>query len=222
MPYQNLTLPTTLNRPFFYTSFAATVDGKVYINKNGPPAGRQGYWPIGSRIDYDTFTRLRAYSDAIIDGKQTAIRFGKNTIDTIHNEAFKKQRESIGKKGSARYIVLTKHPDDNLHSALKNSYNFEPIIFKEDLQKLVFYLEKEGLRHVFVDGGPHVIASLLREKLLDELFITIAPRIFGNEDNLAITMVEGILLEPNEVKLELVSMEQVENEVFLHYKILYS
>lgn len=215
MPYQNLTLPTTLNRPFFYTSFAVTVDGKVYINK-------KGYWPIGSRIDYDAFTSLRAHADAIIDGKNTAIRFGKPTIDTIHNDAFKKLREGLGKTKQMEYVVLTKHQDDALNKALENPYQFTPTIWKEDLEGLVAYLHKKGSTHVFVDGGPHVIASFLKEKLLDEIFLTIAPRIFGNEEKLGITMVEGILLEPNEVKLELLSMEQVENELFLHYKILYS
>lgn len=221
MPYQNLTLPTTLNRPFFYTSFAATVDGKVYIKKN-LPAGRQGYWPIGSRVDYDTFTNLRAYADAIIDGKNTAMRFAKHTIETIHSADFKKQRATLGKTTTPRYIVLTKHPDKELMTVLENPYGYEPVIFKEDITALVDFLQKQNLQYIFVDGGPHVIASLLRERLLDEIFVTIAPRIFGNEENLGITMVEGILLEPNEVKLELVSTEQVENEVFLHYKVLYS
>ncbi len=218
MPYQNLTLPQTSNRPFFYTSFAATVDGKVYINKS-LPAGRQGYWPIGSRVDYNAFTKLRAQADAIIDGKNTAIRFGKPTIDTIHNDAFKRLRESFGKTKQMEYIILTKNPDEALTNALKNPYQFQPTIFKEDLRQLTTYLQNKDAKHVFVDGGPHVIASLLKEKLLDEIFLTISPRIFGSENNIAITMVEGILLDPNEVSLQLVSTEQVENEVYLHYKV---
>lgn len=214
MPYQNLTLPTLPNRPFFYTSFAATVDGKVYVNK-------KDYWPIGSKVDYDTFTRLRAYADAIIDGKNTALRFGKHTIDTIHSQDFKKQRKKFGKAALPRYIVLTKHPDDTFNSALQKSYQFEPIIFGKNIKELVDFLQREGMQHVFIDGGPHVIASFLKEKLLDEIFLTIAPRIFGNQENLGISMVEGMLMDPNEVKLELISTEQVKNEVFLHYKVLH-
>lgn len=214
MLYQNLVLPTKSYRPFFYTSFVQTADGKAYVNK-------KNYWPIGSRVDYETFTDLRARADAIIDGKNTAIRFGKPTIDTLHSKSFKKLRESYDKTEQMEYIVLTKTPDETLKNALKNSYGFKPTIFREDIQSLVRYLQKKGSKHVFVDGGPHVIASFLREKLLGEMFLTIAPKIFGNQDNKAITMVEGILLDPHEINLKLVSMEKVENEAYLHYKILY-
>lgn len=213
MPYQNLALPKRVDRPFFYTSFAQTLDGKVYINK-------QGYWPIASKTDYDTFTYLRSLADAIIDGKNTAIRFAKYTIDTIHSEEFKKLREINGKTATPEYIVITKHPDEQLSKVLENPYQYKTTIFQKGMAELVTYLKEKNAEHVFVDGGPHVIASLLRAKLLDEFFITITPRIFGNADNMAITMVEGLLLEPNEVKMELLSTEKVENELYLRYKVL--
>lgn len=213
MPYQNLSLPTNYNRPFFYTSFAQTLDGKAYVNK-------KGYWPIGSKTDYDVFTYLRSFADTIIDGKNTAIRFAKYTIDTIHSEPFKKLRAENRKTGTPEYLILTKHPDETLNTALQNSYNYKPTIFQKEITELVTYLKQKNAKAVFVDGGPHVIASMLRAKLLDEFFITIAPRIFGNEENLAITMVEGLLLEPNEVKLKLLSTETVENEIYLRYKVL--
>ncbi|QQG41066.1 MAG: dihydrofolate reductase family protein [Candidatus Levyibacteriota bacterium] len=214
MPYKNLSLPKLANRPFFYTSFAQTIDGKVYINK-------KGYWPIASKTDYETFTYLRSYADVIIDGKNTAIRFAKYTIDTIHSDEFKKLREKNGKVGTPKYLVLTKHPDETLTKILENPYEYNPTIFQKEISELVEYLKGKNAKAVFVDGGPHVIASLLRAKLLDEFFITISPRIFGNTENLAITMVEGLLLEPDEVKLELLSTEIVENELYLRYKVIY-
>ncbi len=214
MPYQNLDLPKNSSRPFFYTSFAQTLDGKVYINK-------KGYWPIASKTDYDTFTYLRSFADVIIDGKNTAIRFAKYTIDTINSEEFKKLREKNGKTATPEYIVITKHPDENLTKVLENPYQYNTTIFQKEIPELVTYLKEKNAQYVFVDGGPHVIASMLREKLLDEFFITISPRIFGNQETMAITMVEGILLEPNEVKLELISTEQLENELYLRYKVLY-
>src|SRR3989344_4617801 len=152
MPYQNLILPTNSDRPFFYTSFAQTLDGKVYINK-------KGYWPIASKIDYETFTRLRSFADVIIDGKNTAVRFAKYTIDTIHSDGFKKLRETNGKIGTPEYLVLTKHPDEVLNAVLQNSYGYNATIFQEDTTKLVDYLKQKNAKAVFVDGGPHVIAS---------------------------------------------------------------
>lgn len=215
MPYKNLVLPTRLDRPFFYTSFATTLDGKAYINK-------KGYWPIASKTDYDAFTKLRSFADVIIDGKNTAIRFAKYTIDTIHSTEFKELREKNGKTKTPEYLILTKHPNDSLAKVLENPYQYKATIFQKETSNLVKYLMEKNAQYVFVDGGPHVIASLLKEKLLDEIFVTIAPRIFGNQDNLAITMVEGLLLEPNEIKLQLISSETVENEIFLRYKTSFS
>lgn len=214
MPYQNLELPKPTNRPFFYTSFATTLDGKAYVNK-------KGYWPIGSITDYETFTYLRSLADVIIDGKNTAIRFAKYTIDTIHSAEFKKLREINGKTQAPEYLILTKHPDENLAKVLENPYQYQATIFQKEITELITYLMQKNAQYVFVDGGPQVIASFLREKLLDEIFVTIAPRIFGNQDNLTITMTEGLLLEPDEVKLELLSTEQVDNELYLRYKVLH-
>lgn len=212
MIYNNLVFTKPLQRPFFYTSFVATVDGKVWVNN-------KGYWPIGSKTDYETFTYLRAHADAVIDGKNTALRFGKNTIETINSESFKKIRSQIGKAGIPKYFVVTRHPDDSLNSALQNSFGFKPVIFAEGIEGLVQQLNKEGLDYVFIDGGPQLLASFLEKNLIDEVFLTIAPKIFGN-DGSAVTMVEGKLFPKDQIKnLSLVSSKQEGDELFVRYKV---
>lgn len=213
MVYSALTFPQRKDSPFFYTSFVSTVDGKVWVE-------RSGYWPIGSKTDYETFTYLRAHADAIIDGKNTALRFGKNTIETINSSSFREIRESLGKEEIPQYFVVTKHPDDALNSALQNSFGFKPVIFTEGIEELVQTLQKENLNHVFIDGGPKLLASFLDKNLIDEIFLTIFPRIFGNDGSTS-TMVEGILFPPNKISLKIISSEQVENEIFLRYKVIH-
>lgn len=211
MIYKNLSFQKPPNRPFFYSSFVTTADGKIWVDK-------PGYWPIGSKTDFETFTYLRAHADAIIDGKGTAKQFGKNTIETIHSESFKTLRKSLGKVKEVRYFVVTKHPDEELKKALANPFDYKPEIFTQGIDELVQHLQNEHLDYIFIDGGPHLLASFLAHNLLDELFLTIAPRIFGN-DGSAMTMVEGILLDPKKVQLNLVSVEKVGNEVFLRYRL---
>lgn len=213
MLYSKIIFPKRENRPFFYTSFVSTVDGKVWVKK-------KGYWPIGSKTDYKTFTFLRAHADAIIDGKKTALQFGKATIDTINSDKFQSLRKQVRKESMSQYIVVTSHPDEELKVALKNPYGFKPVIFKEGIDALVDYLNKEGLGIVFIDGGPHFLASFLEKKLLDEIFLTISPKIFGN-DGSAVTMVEGKLFPFSQVTLMLLSMEKIGDEVFLCYSVKY-
>lgn len=212
MIYSKITFSKREGRPFFYTSFVSTVDGKIWINK-------EGYWPIGSKTDYETFTYLRAHADTIIDGKNTALQFGKNTIDTICGSTFKVSRKKLGKINPLKYIVVTSHPDKQLEEVLKNPYNFKPEIFTKDSSELVQYLNQQDIENVFIDGGPTLLASFLNQGLLDEIFLTIAPKIYGN-DGSAITMVEGQLFPPNKIKLQLLSAEKIEDEVSLRYKIL--
>lgn len=48
-----------------------------------------------------------------------------------------------------------------------------------DLRFLLDELGKRGVQQVLVEGGPHVAASFLREALVDELCVYVAPRILG-------------------------------------------
>lgn len=215
MVYTKLAFPTLAEKPFFYASFVATVDGKVWVEK-------AGYWPIGTRTDYDTFTFLRAHADAIIDGKNTALRFGKHTIETIHNPSFVKLRKKVKKERLPLYIVVTKHPDEKLQNVLANPYGFETIIWKKDIQALVTFLKRQRCSHVFIDGGPTLLGSFIDEHLLDELFLTIAPKIVGSETKRTATLVEGKLFTPSQVKrLHLLSVKEKNDEVFLRYRVVY-
>lgn len=215
MLYSNLHLPTKTDRPFFYTSFVATIDGKVQVN-------RHGYWPIGSKTDYEVFTFLRAGADAIVDGKNTALRFGKNAIDTLHSEKFKENQKHFGKNVTPEYIVVTSKENEELNQKLKNEHDYRPTIFTKGVDEFLQYVVNKGYKHIFIDGGPTLLGSFFEKKLIDEVFLTIAPKIFGNKENAAITMVEGFLFPPNRVpKLKLLSSKIVENELFLRYKVSY-
>ena len=44
--------------------------------------------------------------------------------------------------------------------------------------------EMEGLDEVVVVGGPHIATSFLKDQLVDELWLTIEPGIFGTEGNI--------------------------------------
>jgi len=189
MLYPNLKFRTPKNRPFFYTNFVATLDGKVAVKQ-------PGYWPIGSKTDYKIMIELRAHADALIHGKNLYKEFGSITKESLHKPAFRSLRQKLVKNPELPYIQAT-------HSLKKMA---------QDFQKL-------GYKKVLIEGGPTLIGSFLKEKLLDELFITIAPKIYGTSDK-TLTLVEGILFKPNQIrKLKLISVKKNWNELFLRYKV---
>lgn len=167
-----------------------TLDGKIQVKK-------PGYWPIGSRKDYEVLTELRAYADCLIHGKNLYKEFGDITKKSLQKKEFKANRLELGKNPDLPYLVGT-----------------------HDLKKLSRDLYKRGYKNVLVEGGPTLLGSFLKEGLIDEVFLTITPRIYGNKQGKTLTLVEGYLFPKNStIKLRLMSVKPIKDELFLHYKV---
>lgn len=210
MVYPNLRFPKRTNRPFFYTNFVSTVDGKVQVLKN-----TRDYWPIGSKADYQLLLELRAHADCLIHGKNLAQQFGETTLKSLENSAFKKMRKQLGKQPALPYYIISHRP-----GALAD---LEPraTIVSSDLAILAKKLHKAGFRNVLVEGGPTLLGSFLKENLIDEIFLTIAPKIFGNEPSSTLTLVEGYLFPKKAIKnISLLSVKKHHSEIYLRYRLI--
>ncbi len=210
MLYSNLTFPKKEGRPFFYTNVVVTLDGKSQVLKN-----TKDYWPIGSEKDREVLHELRAQADCLIHGKNLAQEFGQITLNSLGKPEFKKMREDLGKVKTLPYYIVSDHPEDlpDLQGVT---------IIRSDLQELSQDLYQKGYQNILVEGGPTLLGSFLKENLMDEIFITIAPKIVGNEKGATLTLVEGYLFPPDQVrKLELISVQNINSELFLRYKVIH-
>ncbi len=92
---------------------------------------------------------------------------------------------------------------------------------KLDWREIFSQLKQLGIHRLAVLGGGQLVASLVALNFIDELWLTICPLILGG--SIAPTPVEGKgFLEKNASNLELLSVEKVAQEVFLHYRVLES
>ncbi len=82
-----------------------------------------------------------------------------------------------------------------------------------DLPELLRSLREEGVRAVMCEGGPTLHGSLQAEGLVDELFLTIAPKLSGGE---APRILEGPL--PEMVEMELAWLLEEDGELFARYR----
>jgi len=82
-----------------------------------------------------------------------------------------------------------------------------------DLGELLRSLRKEGVRAVLCEGGPTLHGSLQAEGLVDELFLTIAPKLSGGEGP---RILEGSL--PEVAGLELAWLLEEDGELFARYR----
>jgi riboflavin biosynthesis pyrimidine reductase len=87
--------------------------------------------------------------------------------------------------------------------------------------------ERFGVRTLLCEGGPHLAGELLAAGLLDELFLTIAPKLVagdvgsgaeGGRAQPALSIISGPALDPP-VQLELVSLLESESYLFSRYRV---
>ncbi len=82
-----------------------------------------------------------------------------------------------------------------------------------DLPDLLRSLREEGVRALLCEGGPRLHASLEALGLVDELFLTIAPKLSGGA---APSILEGEL--PGVAELELAWLLEEDGELFARYR----
>jgi riboflavin biosynthesis pyrimidine reductase len=81
-------------------------------------------------------------------------------------------------------------------------------------------LHAEGLQAILTEGGPSLVGELYRDGLIDELFLTVSPRLFGRHggDNRK-SLVDGVDLagDLTGLGLTLASVRRHESYLFLRY-----
>ena len=143
----------------------------------------------------------------IIDGKlrspTNARVFNINPHKAILITSYNTNNDKLSllkKKGIK--IIQLKGPKVNLKEAFENVYAF-------------------GIKKLLVEGGGKLNWNLLKEKLIDEIRITLSPYIFGK--GRSVFEGEGYKTKDEGPKLNLENFELCEckNEVYLIYKVNY-
>lgn len=211
-------------RPFVATNFAATVDGRATIG------GVSG--PIGSDTDTAMLVGLRTRFDAVMIGAGTmrAERYGR----IVGNQEQRERRERIGLPHDPLMVLVSGRLDLPWDAPLFTAGGGRVLIFtaseaeppetatslrvvrhegKVDLAAALLHLREErGVRALLCEGGPHLHSQLWAAGLVDELFLTTAPRMTGAE---APRIVEGEL--PDITELDLTWLLEQEGELFARY-----
>ncbi len=84
-----------------------------------------------------------------------------------------------------------------------------------EVENVLEELERGGYKSAILGGGSYLNTQFLKKKLIDEIWLTIEPKIFG--DGL------GIFGGDFDQDLRLISVEKInENSVVIKYKVIYS
>jgi riboflavin-specific deaminase-like protein len=216
------------DRPYVITNFAVTLDGRATLH------GRSG--AIGSDTDTEMLVGLRTKVDAVMIGAGTlrAERYGRVVPDPAKRE--RREREGLAHDPLA--VIVTGRMDIPWDAPLFTEGGGRVLIFtasetdppetrtsvrvirhrdRVDLGTALSQLRGDrGVRSVLCEGGPRTHAQLLEAGLVDELFVTHAPKLAGGDGpGLAVGLPE--LERP----LELVWLLEHEGELFGRYRTLH-
>lgn len=221
------------NRPKTTVILAMTADGKIADFQRN--AAR-----FGSSIDQNHLEKQISLVDAVLFGAQTLRVF--ETTKMVKDSELLVNRKQKNKPSQPINIVVSASGKiaDNLRffsqpvphwlittpAGNHNTAKFEKVLTfteikpgKINLVEVLKTLKEIGLNHLAILGGGELVADFLERNLIDEFWLTICPYILGGKN--APTPVEGMgFLSSNAQKLELLSLEQIEQEIFLRYKVL--
>jgi riboflavin-specific deaminase-like protein len=211
-------------RPLVAVNFAATVDGRATI------AGVSG--PIGSDADTAMLSGLRGRFDAVMIGAGTmrAERYGR----LAKQEETRKRRERIGLPPEPLMVIVSGRLDLPWDAPLFTEGG-EVLVFTAsaaeppqtatsvrvvrhegyvELGEALRHLRQErDVRALLCEGGPGLHAELEGGGAVDDLFLTIAPKLSGGD---APRIVEGDL--PAVAELELAWLLEQDGELFACYR----
>jgi 2,5-diamino-6-(ribosylamino)-4(3H)-pyrimidinone 5'-phosphate reductase len=220
------------NLPFAFSNFAMTADGKIAF-ANGK------FVPFGSKRDLEHLYELRATADAVMCGARTIEVTG--TILGNGGEKFRKLRLKNGLGEFPGRVVVSGGGSINPAAKIFKK-RFSPIIVlttdrisKANLKKLRavtdevkicgkteinfpaalrWLREKWKVGRLLCEGGGELHSALIRADLLDELHLTVCPKIFGGRNAPTIADGKGFLNLADAAQFKLKSTKQVGDELF--------
>jgi riboflavin-specific deaminase-like protein len=197
------------DRPFVAMNFAATVDGRAAI------AGVSGQ--IGSSADTEMLVRLRTRFDAVMIGAGTmrAERYGpipgeRPVVIVSGGLDLPWDAPLFTESGSQVILFTTSEAEPPETEASLDMIRHEGEV---DLAEALRHLRQErGIRALLCEGGPRLHAQMQAAGLVDDLFLTIAPKLAGGG---APRILEGEL--PGIGLLELAWLLEDDGELFARY-----
>ena len=222
--------------PFVFINMAMTADGKI-------ATANRAVHSFGSARDVEHLYELRATADAVMCGART-VEISRSILDPGGESCRRRRlkhglaeynlriivsgsgsidpRAEIFKKRFSPLIVLTTGRASakklarlrELADAVKVCGNREI-----DFRRALAWLHTEwGVQRLLCEGGGELNGALFRAGLVDQIHLTICPKIFGGRLAPTIADGRGMMNLAGAVRFQLQSARRVGNELFAVYK----
>lgn len=212
-----------------------SVDGKIATRGREP-------FSLGSPEDRHLMDQLRARADAIVIGSGT-LRVDPWPL-RVRNPGIRARRVQRGRPRHPLNVVLSRSLDFSTRTRFFTHPRTQRLVIttrsapkarREYFERVaevcvlrgarirppevLQVLAARGVARVLVEGGGEVNFSFFAAGVVDEVYITVTPRILGGAD--APTVVDGRgFLKAAHPRLELVTSRRRHDEVFLRYRVV--
>jgi riboflavin biosynthesis pyrimidine reductase len=218
-------------RPHVLLNMASTADGRASVN------GRAG--PIGDRADSALLHGLRTVVDGLLVGAGTAR--AEHYARVLRGKQDRATRRAHGLAAELHAFILTSslnltpesvpllaEPEAPVTIVTASAGQAAPCPADPDYLRcgqtgeldlaaaLECILKDYQVSTLLCEGGPHLGAQLVSKGLVDELFMSLAPKLAGGEEHLRI--LAGDEIEPP-LHMTLVSLYEHESMLFLRYRL---
>ncbi len=235
--YEDLEIPPfelrDPSRPYVIINMVSSVDGRAALE--GKAFG------IGSATDRRTMRTLRSGADAVMIGAGTLraekLSLGLDEADgapqplaiiVTHTGDVPLEEHLIVKGGQEVLILLS---DAAPRRVVERLRNLAPVLRAPadstgtiDLEATMRTLKAErDVETLVVEGGPGFNHALISRRLVDELFVTVAPELLGGSAEQTLTLLRGPAFSAHErPTLDLVSVHLADGELFLRYSLTWT
>lgn len=208
-----------------FSNTAVSLDGKTTLV-------HEKHEFLGSEEDRKTMSRLRVAADAIIVGGNSFRNWPwpllprpedlekcdpqKKWLQVVVSRRMNFDQILSNFTGQKRLQLLFLTPKESVPPRFPHEVTAFPT--DPTVRQIVDELNKRGVQNLLVEGGGNLIYQFLKQKMLNEMFVTLCPKIVGNSASPSLAYGIGLdhLLVP---EMTLKNCRIVGNEIFLHYQI---
>lgn len=219
-------------KPYVILNAAMTLDGKI--------ATKTGSSNISGEADLKRVHELRREVDGIMVGINTVLV--DNPRLTVHKVDAKPEDNPVRivVDSRARTPIASRITNNDADTIIAVANNFKDDFLisdrysvlekraefffsgsrRVDLKELMEFLYKKGIKTLMLEGGSTLNFSMIKEGLIDEIRICIAPMVVGGEKSKTLFDGEGFDLMDEAVKLELTDSYTLDKDLILTYKVI--
>ena len=214
-------------QPYIILNAAMTIDGKIASSAGDPEISDEEDWKAVHKLRTEVDAIMVGKCSIILDDPKLHIKFyeHKGYCRIVLDSALSIPIESkvVNYKPEIYPTIIVTTENVSIERIKEFESNNIEIIksgtgSRVDIIKLMPILYKKGIRRILLEGGGNLNWSFIKENLVDEIRILVAPWIVGGKTAISLVEGEGFATMIESPKFNLIDVTSRNSYVVLKYK----